>query len=30
MIEIQNQMTLRALELLALDEDEPSYLLDIG
>jgi len=30
MIEIQNQMTMRALELLALNEDEPSYLLDIG
>jgi len=30
MIEIQNQMTLRALELLALPEDEPCYLLDIG
>lgn len=30
MIEIQNQMTLRALEILALPEDQPSYLLDIG
>jgi len=30
MIEIQNQMTLRALEILGLPEDEPSYLLDIG
>jgi len=30
MIEIQNQMTLRALELLALPEDEPCFLLDIG
>ena len=30
MIEIQNQMTLRALELLALPDDEPCYLLDIG
>lgn len=30
MMEIQNQMTLRALELLGLDEDEPAYLLDIG
>ena len=30
MIEIQNQMTMRALELLALNEDEPAYLLDIG
>jgi len=30
MMEIQNQMTLRALELLALPEDEPCFLLDIG
>lgn len=30
MIEIQNQMTERALELLALPEDKPCYLLDVG
>lgn len=30
MMEIQNQMTLRALELLALPEDQPCYLLDVG
>jgi len=30
MMEIQSQMTERALELLNLPEDEPSYLLDIG
>lgn len=30
MMEIQNQMTERALELLALPDDEPCYLLDIG
>jgi len=30
MMDIQNQMTERALELLALPEDRPCYLLDIG
>jgi len=30
MIEIQNTMTERALELLGLPEDEPCYLLDVG
>lgn len=30
MIEIQNQMTERALELLALPDDKPCFLLDVG
>ncbi len=30
MIEIQMQMAERALELLALPDDQPSYILDVG
>ena len=30
MIEIQNEMSERAVELLALPEDEPCFVLDIG
>ncbi len=30
MIEIQNEMSERALELLALPEDTPAFILDIG
>ena len=30
MIEIQNDMSERAIELLALPEDEPCFVLDIG
>ena len=30
MIEIQNEMSERAIELLALPEDEPCFVLDIG
>ena len=30
MIEIQVQMAQRAIELLALPEDTPSYILDVG
>ena len=30
MIEIQEQMAYRAIELLALPEDTPSYILDVG
>lgn len=30
MIEVQVQMAQRAIELLALPEDTPSYILDVG
>ena len=30
MMQIQNEMSERAMELLALPEDEPSFILDIG
>lgn len=30
MVEIQMQMADRAIELLALPEDQPSYILDLG
>ena len=30
MMQIQNEMSERAMELLALPEDEPSFMLDIG
>ena len=30
MMQIQNEMSERAMELLALPDDEPSFILDIG